>query len=264
MPNLGHHRMSFWSRIADRMILEPSRDPIDSEDRQRRWIESPVGKIEAWIVRRAPTNGAETVFAIKFPGTGGRAERGGPHPCEVWPDVGFEIWTINPPGYGGSEGRAQLAKMPTMIDATFRAVKNASSGNPIYAIGNSLGCLSALRVAAQYPIAGLFVRNPLPLRELIVGRYSWFNITLFTKAVARQVPDELDAIENARRATCPAFFVMSAADKLVPPEYQRKIIDVYQGPKRIYEIAGADHHDPPLESEFARYVDELQWLNSTE
>ena len=76
---------------------------IDPEDRQRRWIDTESGGVEAWTVRTADRDRSKVdLLAIKFPGTGGRAERGGPHPFELWRDLNVEIWTINHAGYGGS------------------------------------------------------------------------------------------------------------------------------------------------------------------
>jgi len=40
----------------------------------------------------------------------------------------------------------------------------------------------------------------VPLKQLIVGEYGWWNLWLAAKPVAWQLPNSLDSIENAKRA----------------------------------------------------------------
>ena len=144
--------MSFWLRIADKMILDQSRDPIDPEDRRRATIEVSSGKMEAWIWSEC--SGAEeqpSFLALKFPGAGGRAERGGPHPCDIFRDSPFDVWTINPPGYGGSDGQASVAHMVETAECAWQAIKLAADSAPVIVVGNSLGCLYAPVCGSQAP-----------------------------------------------------------------------------------------------------------------
>ena len=39
------------AKLADLLILQPTRDPIDPEERQRRWIETESGGVEAWTLK---------------------------------------------------------------------------------------------------------------------------------------------------------------------------------------------------------------------
>ncbi len=195
------------SRIADRMILFPSRDPIDPEDRIRHWIETPNGKLEAWVFKTDPGRTRPDLVAIKFPGTAGRAERGGPHPFELWEGIAAEIWTINHAGYGGSEGVATVKGLPASCAAVWDHVRQVHSGLPIVLIGNSLGCASALYLSARHDANGIFLRNPVPLQQMIATRprYNWWNFGL-AKWIANQVPDELDAVENAQTVGMSCLF----------------------------------------------------------
>ena len=221
---------TFLSRVADRLVLCPSNDPIDPEDRQRVLIPFDGGHLEAWTNEVHQDTDSPKLVAIKFPGTGGRAERAGPHPCELWPEFSSKIWTINPAGYGGSDGSASLSTMPAQADAVFSFVRRELSDHRILLVGNSLGCLSALYLAARHQVAGIFVRNPPPLQQLIATRpkYNWWNFGM-ARFVAAQIPLELDAIANAARCECPAFFLRSEKDTVVPASFQRRIIDAYAG-----------------------------------
>ena len=94
------------SEIADRLILQPSKNPVSALGKQRRLIGCRDGYIEAWT-RRVGGSSSDDVdlFVLKFTGTSGRAERTNGQPLDSWSDLTGEVWSINPPGYGGSSGK---------------------------------------------------------------------------------------------------------------------------------------------------------------
>ncbi len=249
---------TFLARLADRLVLRPSTNPIDPEHRQRILIPFDGGHLEAWSNEVHQDIESPKLIALKFPGTGGRAERAGPHPCELWPDIAAKIWTINPAGYGTSDGAATLSTMAAQCDAVFSLVQNKLSDHRILLVGNSLGCVSALYLAARHDVAAVYLRNPPPLRQLIAERpkYNWWNFGM-ARLVAAQIPSELDAIANAARCKCPAFFLRSEQDTVVPAAYQRKIIDAYRGNVQEFIIPGAEHDDFVAEEDFDPYRDAL-------
>ncbi len=235
---------------------------MDPEGRRCERIATPNGSVEAWITRsdciatttldgRKPPPG---LLAIKFPGTAGRAERGGPHPFELFGNVISEVWTINPIGYGGSDGVASLRTTATTCDAVWDAVKQRYPGKPIAVVGNSLGCLSALYLASRQPVAGVYLRNPVALQQMIATRprYNWWNFGL-ARQIARQVPGELDAVTNSAPSQAPLLMVTSEKDRVSPPRYQNLIFDAYQGPKFRFVIKNASHGSPIPDEQVAPY-----------
>ena len=257
--------MGFWGKLADRMILEPSRDVLDPGPRSRVIIplapDSQELAAEAWVLDSeqlsiAPRELTGTAWAaIKFPGAAGRAERAGPHPCELVSDS-FQVWAINPPGYGSSSGEASLQHIPTSNRACFDAFATATADCRRVAFGNSLGTMSALQVASENPsrVDALFLRNCVPLRHIVLGQYSWWNLGIGSSLVAAQIPPDLDPIRNAESCKTPAFFVVSEYDTVIPPKYQQKIIDAYAGPKVIFTLRGANHHDRVSNSQALEYA----------
>lgn len=252
------------SRLADRLILCPTTDPIETGSLQRQLINAPVGEIEAWTTLSNPNAIPESkidLIAIKFPGTGGRAENSGPHPFEVWQDRVTEVWTINHAGYGGSAGVASMQNMAGTCDAVWSHVARQYPDMPIWVVGNSLGSVSALYLAARQNVAGIYLRNPVPTQQLIATRpkYNWWSFGL-AKHIARQIPAELDSIENASRSRCPALFVRSEFDRVIPAKYQHMIFDNYAGEKKEFVISGADHHHLVPETQTEAY---LNFLNGS-
>ncbi len=250
------------SRFADRLILCPSTDPIDVEDRRRVAIPGRDGEIECWVTKSGDAGvPSRRCVVIKFPGAAGRAERGRPYPFHLWDDCVAEVWTVNHRGYGGSAGEASVQNFVQTCDDVWEFIHQHHPDTPVVVTGNSLGGISALYLAGRYETAGILLRNPPPLAQMIAGRprYNWWNFGL-ARIIARQVPPELDAIENAARADCPALFVRSERDRVIPQPFQQMIIDRYEGPLREFWISQARHHDPVGQDQEAEYLAAVEWL----
>jgi len=255
--------MTLLARIADRLILQPTTNFIDTEEREQKWIESPEGNIEAWVLRTTAAecpNPAQVVF-IKFPGSGGRAERARTNPAHLWPDIVTETWTINHRGFGGSVGAASIQNFTQTCDAVMAAAKSEFPDRKIVLYGNSLGCTSALYLAARHEVAGMFLRNPPPLAQMIATRprYAWWSLG-GSKMIANQVPAALDSIANAQQSKGPALFVCSERDRVIPPTFQDRIIEAYQGKHRKFVLQDADHHHRVPEHQEAEYIKAARWL----
>ena len=254
---------SMITQIADRLILQPTRNPVSALGKERRLIRCREGFIEVWTQRiGATTNDDADVFVLKFSGTSGRAERSNHQPLDSWPDMCGEVWSVNPPGYGGSSGRASLRTIAAAGKSAYDEITSVAQGRPLILMGTSLGTITALYLAANFPVAGIVLRNPPPLRQLIVGRHGWWNLWVGAMLlVSTQVPDYLCSIRNASQCKdVPAVFVGSARDQIVPPNYQARIVKAYVGPKRIMRLRKANHSTPMNAVEQIRYRQELQWL----
>jgi hypothetical protein len=177
-------RLSFWGTAvltyvvvfwivgcADSLILHPSREPIDPLGARLGWIETPTGKVQTWTVLTdaARRQGAEA-FVLECIPNAGRAEYAWAGAAQ-WADLPVEYVAFNYPGYGGSEGKATLAGVHQSSLAAYDALAARAGGKPIFVSGMSLGTPAALHVAANRPVAGVVLQNPVPLRQLILGRF---------------------------------------------------------------------------------------------
>ncbi|NLF69115.1 MAG: alpha/beta hydrolase [Candidatus Anammoximicrobium sp.] len=254
-------RRTFLSWLTDRLILCPTRQPIEATDKTRRWVPCGDGRLEIWTQRvgDGPSVTAD-LYVLKFPGTAGRAERSTAHPADAWPGMRVELWSVNPPGYGGSSGTASLRQIATFADAAWEELQRETAGRPVVLTGSSLGCVAALYLAASRPVAGLILRNPPPLREVILARFGRRTLYVGARLIARQLPPELDAIRNAAAARAPAVFLSAQRDRVVPVACQQRILDAYQGPQRALRLAEADHHTPLTDVEAEQYRETLVWL----
>jgi pimeloyl-ACP methyl ester carboxylesterase len=140
-------------------------------------------------------------------------------------------------------------------------VKPAADGRPLVIAGGSLGCVSALYLAARHEtIDGLLLQNPPALREVIQAQSGWWHFAWARALIARQVPATLDSIHNASQAGAPAVFLVALQDRIVPARHQRQIIDAYAGPKQVLDRAEADHDTPLHRSDVQELHTLATWL----
>jgi pimeloyl-ACP methyl ester carboxylesterase len=245
---------------ADRLILFPSREPIDVPGAQRLVIPGPAGPLEIWTMRSAAVDREPRAYMIEFIGNAARAEDTVEYVCDQWRGRSVEVWALNYPGYGGSAGSAKLKYLAPAALAAYDAMKRRAGDRPTFISAHSIGTTAALYVAANRPVSGLILQNPPPLRRLIMGKFGWWNLWLAAGPVALAVPSDLDSIANARKSTSPAIFILAGADTIVPPEHQLKVADAYAGPKKFVRMPLAGHNDPvqgKSRVEFEGLLDEL-------
>ena len=256
--------MNLRQKIADRLILQALTNPVDAGDLTRRVIQTPSGNVDIWAA--FPDNDphvATNTLLLKFPGTGGRAERSSSHPSEFWGNLKCVSWTINHRGYGQSDGPPSLQNFIETCDAVWSSATRLFPDHRIVLYGNSLGCLSALYLSSRRRAFGIYMRNPPPLVELISQRlrYNWWNFGM-ARLIANQIPDCLNPRENAQQSYCPALLVQSERDSLVPPRFQDLIANSYAGELKKTVLIGADHGSPVPEHQFEEYIESVEWLGN--
>jgi pimeloyl-ACP methyl ester carboxylesterase len=259
--------MRFRRALASRLILRPSVHPIEAESLRRVEIERERGLLEAFVGQWHGDLGAHSgepldLLVLKLPGTAGRGERSTLFPAHLMAGRRGEVWTWNAPGYGRSTGPASLQSLP---DASLEfydhvVARRAGRHTQIWLSGNSLGCTVALHLATQRVVAGLVLRNPPPLVDLVAARDAWWNLGFGGRLVAGWIPPQLDAPRTAPRVERPAVFIESGADSLVTPAMQRAVRQAYAGPQRLLTLEGAEHDTPMDDRYYDQIRDHLEWL----
>jgi len=249
------------SGCADSLILHPTTDPIAGVPAQQMKVAGPQGIVEIWKMRSAGAAHHEPVaFAMTFVGNASRAEYDVEIVAELWGDRPVEVWAVNYPGYGGSAGDAKLKFIAPAALAAYDAMKKQAGSRPTFVGGRSLGTTAALYVAAHRPVSGTILHSPPALRNLIIGRFGWWNLWLAAVPVALQVPRDLDSIQNAQHVTAPGVFLITGADTYVPPSNQQKVSKAYAGAKQIIVMPDTDHNDPMAPASMKPFQASLDWL----
>jgi pimeloyl-ACP methyl ester carboxylesterase len=195
-----------------------------------------------------------------FTGKGDRADRWVAMVADSWGDKPVEVFGMNYPGAGGSDSPGKLTEVLPAALGVYDAVQAAAGTRRVFIQAASFGTAVALAVAARRPVSGLILQNPVPLRQLLVGHYGWWNLWLAAVPVAARVPPELGSIENAKHVTAPAVFISSGNDEVVPPLFHRLVIDGYAGPKRLIEMPGASHAAALTAAAAAELQVDRDWL----
>ncbi|PYK29740.1 MAG: hypothetical protein DME57_09375 [Verrucomicrobia bacterium] len=65
---------------------------------------------------------------------------------------------------------------------------------------------------------------------------------------------------NAKTIHKPAIFLLAENDEVVPPRYQRMVVDAYAGEKRIISLRGANHNSPIEGDGLLELHQALDWL----
>jgi len=259
--------LMFLGHLSDHLILFPTRAPIDAKGAVRKAVPFQGGELEIWTAQshRAQQQGRADIFILRFYGNADRADRWAAAEADMWNDRAVEIWGMNYPGFGGSTGPARLSQIGPATFAALDELKRQAADRPILAFGASIGATAALHVAASRPddIAGLILHNPVPLREMILRRFGWWNLWLLAGPVALQIPKALDSTANAKTIRAPAIFLLAEKDEIVPPRYHRLVVNAYAGEKRVIALHGAYHNVPIEGAAQADLNDAVGWLLKT-
>ncbi len=248
----------------DRLVLFPTRAPLTHPGAARMMLPFRDGALELWTARSRPaTTERAELYVLRFYGNADRADPNvGVEIREQWSRRDTVLWGVNYPGYGSSDGAAQLDSIGPAALAAYDALRReAGPDRPILVFGTSLGTTAALHVAAQRPdVAGLILQNPPPIRQIILRGYGWWNLWLIAGPLAAHIPRALDSVANARTINAKAVFLLAENDEIVAPKYQRLVVEAYAGEKQTVPLAGA-RHNSPIEGDalmdFERAVD---WL----
>src|SRR2546429_7771324 len=251
-----------FGHLPDHLILFPTKAPIDAGEAARKMVPFQNGELEVWTAKsyRAKQQAGAETYVLRFYGNADRADRWVAAEAEEWNGRAVEIWGMNYPGFGRSTGPARLSRIGPAAIAAFDELKRHAAGRPIVVYGASLGSAAALHVAGQRPVAGLILHNPLPLRQMILRRFGWWNLWLLAGPIALQIPRELDSISNAKAIQTPAIFLLAEKDEIVPPRYHRLVVDAYAGQKRVVTLRDAYHNTPVEGAGLADMYRALDWL----
>ncbi len=190
---------------------------------------------------------------VLFHGNGGTAFDRGFY-REPLEGLGFRVILAEYPLYGGRPGK--LGEKPFVADG-LEALRLAREdyGEPVYLLGESLGCGVAAAVARQtsVPLAGIMLITP------------WDTLASVAKSLFPFLPvklvltDRYDSIENLRRFPRRIAVVGAQYDEILPIRHARQLYDhLPEGQKRMWVIPNAGHNDWPF------HMDASLWKEMTD
>src|ERR1051326_848201 len=177
--------------IGDWLIIMPLPGHIDAGTARRETIQVHGKAVEAWVARSAALQSREPEgYVLEFCGHATRAEQIAEYVAMRWGRWPVEAWVVNLQGVGGSEGSAKLKNIGPAALGVYDELKRRGPGRPIFVEANSLGTTAALCVAARREVTGCVLHDPVPLKQLILGKYGWWNLWLVAGPMAWRVPGD--------------------------------------------------------------------------
>lgn len=249
--------------VGNALVLGSNHEKIDPGKAQRRIVHADGRAVECWVARSpgaTEPGQPPAAFVLVFIGKGDRADRWISAMAATWGAKPVELWGMNYPGSGGTDGPTELVRVTPNALATYDAVRRIAGHRPIFVQAGSFGTTAGLAVAARRPVAGLILQNPPPLRELLLGYYGWWNLWLLAGPTSQQIPPELDSIANAANVHSPAIFILAGNDVVIPPYYHELVVSAYAGPKRRIDIPGGGHDGGLTREAVAELAKGIDWL----
>jgi alpha/beta superfamily hydrolase len=246
---------------ADSWLLYPSKQPIDAGIARRMFFAYNDRKVELFVAQSPgviPGTQPEA-YSLEFTGNSTRAEQVAGDSAKMWGQRPVEVWVMNYPGFGKSDGPTKLGSIPPASLAAYDLLAKTSNGKPIFLKGYSMGTTAALCVAARRPCAGIILQSPPPLQQEIMQAYGWWNLWVLASVTAMEVPQELNSLTNAPKVHVPAVFIISGKDRLVPPQYQMMVVNSYPGDKKCLVRKNASH-SLPISPDNPALQEDVEWL----
>jgi hypothetical protein len=181
---------------------------------------------------------------VLFHGNGGTAADRGFY-LEPFMKLGFRVILAEYPKYGDRPGK--VGEKP-FVAAGMETVQLAYEqyGEPIYLVGESLGCGVAAAVAKQtsVPITGIILITP------------WDTLASVAKSIFPYLPvklvltDKYDSIENLKSFKNKISVVGAERDEILPIKHAMNLYNALpEGRKRLWIIKGAGHNDWPMHAD---------------
>ncbi|HBL53390.1 MAG TPA: alpha/beta hydrolase [Syntrophaceae bacterium] len=169
-------------------------------------------------------------------------------------NLGFRILLAEYPQYGGRPGK--VGEKPFVADG-LETVRLAYEqyGEPLYLLGESLGCGVAAAVAKQttVPVSGIILITP------------WDTLASVAKSLFPFLPvklvltDKYDSIENLSKFPRNIAVVGAEHDEILPIKHAHNLYaNLPEGKKRMWVIRGAGHNDWPY------YANDSLWKEMTD
>lgn len=150
---------------------------------------------------------------------------------------GRTVYLLAYRGYGASD---DVPAGPDLLEdalAFFDDVQARHPGQPVSAIGRSLGSGIASHVASQRPVDRLALVTPFDsLASVAAGHYPWLPARWLIR-------DPYPSTEYLRDYRSPVLVIRAGRDTVIPPAHTDALVAALPEPPRVVDIPSADHND---------------------
>jgi alpha-beta hydrolase superfamily lysophospholipase len=171
--------------------------------------------------------------------------------------LGYRVVVAEYPGYGAKPGRPGEKAFASAAGALVQTV-HAQYGQPIYLLGESLGCGVATAVAAQppLPIKGVILVTPWNSLPQLAQKLYWYLPARWL------VRERYDNVANLAQYPGPVAVVMAGNDEIVPPSLSEALYAALSNRKEKWVFAGAGHNTWPAGPREAWWREVMAFMTS--
>ncbi len=151
---------------------------------------------------------------------------------------GFQVLLYEYPGYGGREGSLGEDSLVADLNRTLTEVFD-QYGDPIFLVGESLGCgvVGSLMKEPPIAVAGVLLITPWDsLESLAREMFPHWLVWLFLR-------DKFDTINNIKNYKGPVAIVGAENDQVIPIHHAQKLHQSLRDRSRMWVIPTAGHND---------------------
>ncbi|MCX5850093.1 MAG: alpha/beta hydrolase [Deltaproteobacteria bacterium] len=194
---------------------------------------------------------------VLFHGNGGTALDRGFY-LKPFMELGFRVILAEYPKYGGRPGK--VGEKSFVADGV-KTVRMAFEqyGEPLYLVGESLGCGVAAAIAKQTstPIAGIILITP------------WDTLASVAKSIFPFLPvklvltDKYDSIENLKSFKNKISVIGAERDEILPIKHAINLYNALpEDRKRMWIIKGAGHNDWPMHADTSLFKEMTDFVKT--
>lgn len=219
---------------------------------EERWIESDQTRLNSLLFKNTNSKG----LILFFHGNAGSLIDWGYVAAELSEKSNWDVWIIDYPGYGKSEGAISTeSQLHSMAEHLWVAAQSEYKEKKIVIFGRSIGTGIAAKLAFAHQSSGLILESPyLSMSSLTHDKFPWLPTSLLLKFTFRS--DEwIPEIKS------PILMLHGKADPLIPFSQGQALASLRSGVEFV-QIENGQHNDL---SAFPEYWENLLgWLNKLE
>lgn len=158
---------------------------------------------------------------------------------------GHSVYLLAYRGYGASDGKPVGADLLGDALAFFDDVQARHPGQPVSAIGRSLGSGIAAHVASQRPLDRLALITPFDsLADVAARHYRWLPVRTLLR-------DRYPSTEYLHDYRGPVLVLRGGRDTIIPAASTDALVAALPAAPRVVDIASAGHNDIDAHAEFS-------------
>ncbi len=153
-------------------------------------------------------------------------------------DAGFGLFLAEYRGYGGNPGKPDEAGLTADARAVLTYLAGEGiAGDRLILFGESLGSGPAVKMAVEFPVAGLVLESPFTSIADVAQAHYWYLPARWL------VLDTWDNAGRIARLRAPLLIIHGEGDGIVPVRFGRRLFELAPEPKEALFLPGAAHND---------------------